>query len=79
MQIGSLVVLYNWCFWFQVLNSEERRKILLAMADALEINESVIRLENGADVADAEEMGYEKALISRLTLRPEKVRALLFT
>ena len=52
---------------------------MLAMADALEINDSVIRLENGADVADAEEMGYEKALISRLTLRPEKVRALLFT
>eukprot|EP00256_Glycine_max_P036499 XP_006583602.1 delta-1-pyrroline-5-carboxylate synthase isoform X1 [Glycine max] len=61
----------------QVLNSEERRKILLAMADALEINESVIRLENGADVADAEEMGYEKALISRLTLRPEKISSLV--
>ncbi|KAG5106491.1 hypothetical protein JHK82_043461 [Glycine max] len=60
-----------------VLNSEERRKILLAMADALEINESVIRLENGADVADAEEMGYEKALISRLTLRPEKISSLV--
>ncbi|KAH1241891.1 Delta-1-pyrroline-5-carboxylate synthase 1 [Glycine max] len=61
----------------KVLNSEERRKILLAMADALEINESVIRLENGADVADAEEMGYEKALISRLTLRPEKISSLV--
>ncbi|KAG4921967.1 hypothetical protein JHK86_050780 [Glycine max] len=61
----------------KVLNSEERRKILLAMADALKNNESVIRLENGADVADAEEMGYEKALISRLTLRPEKISSLV--
>ncbi|RZB52662.1 Delta-1-pyrroline-5-carboxylate synthase 1 [Glycine soja] len=61
----------------QVLNSDERRKILLAMADALKNNESVIRLENGADVADAEEMGYEKALISRLTLRPEKISSLV--
>ncbi|KAG5009855.1 hypothetical protein JHK87_018370 [Glycine soja] len=66
-----------WTSIKEVLNSEERRKILLAMADALEINESVIRLENGADVADAEEMGYEKALISRLTLRPEKISSLV--
>lgn len=49
------------------------------MADALENNDSMIRLENGADVADAEEAGYEKSLISRLTLRPEKARTLLVT
>ncbi|CAJ1801117.1 unnamed protein product [Sphenostylis stenocarpa] len=61
----------------QVLNSEDRRKILLAIADALEKNESTIRLENGADVADAEEIGYEKSLISRLTLRPEKICSLV--
>ncbi|RDX86650.1 Delta-1-pyrroline-5-carboxylate synthase 1, partial [Mucuna pruriens] len=58
-------------------NSEERKKILLAMAEALEKNESTIRLENGADVADAEEGGYEKSLISRLTLRPEKITSLV--
>ncbi|KAG4925068.1 hypothetical protein JHK87_050608 [Glycine soja] len=66
-----------WTSIKEVLNSDERRKILLAMADALKNNESVIRLENGADVADAEEMGYEKALISRLTLRPEKISSLV--
>ncbi|XP_061366065.1 delta-1-pyrroline-5-carboxylate synthase-like isoform X1 [Gastrolobium bilobum] len=60
----------------QVLNSEERRKILLEVADALEKNENMIRLENGADVADAEEAGYEKSLISRLTLKPEKISSL---
>ncbi|XP_017416970.1 delta-1-pyrroline-5-carboxylate synthase isoform X2 [Vigna angularis] len=76
-QFGSLVLLHNWCFWFQLLNSEERRKILLAIADALENNEGSIRLENGADVADAEEIGYDRALISRLTLRPEKISSLV--
>jgi delta-1-pyrroline-5-carboxylate synthetase len=46
---------------------------LLDVADAIEKNESEIRLENALDVADAEEAGYERSLISRLTLRPEKV------
>ncbi|RYR72852.1 hypothetical protein Ahy_A02g007068 isoform D [Arachis hypogaea] len=58
----------------QVLNSEERRKILLAVADALEKNEGMIRVENEADVAAAEAAGYERSLISRLTLKPEKAR-----
>ncbi|KAL2336816.1 hypothetical protein Fmac_011262 [Flemingia macrophylla] len=39
----------------------------------------MIRLENGADVADAEEAGFDKSLILRLTLRPEKVRILVVT
>ncbi|XP_004491997.1 delta-1-pyrroline-5-carboxylate synthase-like isoform X2 [Cicer arietinum] len=61
----------------QVLSSEERRKILMDVADALEKGESLIRIENGADVADAEEAGYERSLISRLTLRPEKITSLV--
>ncbi|MED6199810.1 Delta-1-pyrroline-5-carboxylate synthase [Stylosanthes scabra] len=61
----------------QVLNSEERRKILLAVADALEKNESMIRTENEADVAAAEAAGYEKSLISRLTLKSEKISSLV--
>ncbi|CAK8541731.1 unnamed protein product [Lathyrus sativus] len=61
----------------QILNSEERRKILLDVAKAIEENESMIRIENGADVADAEEAGYERSLISRLTLRPEKIASLV--
>lgn len=47
---------------------------MLAVADALEKNQNMIRLENEADVADAELAGYEKSLISRLTLKPEKAR-----
>jgi delta-1-pyrroline-5-carboxylate synthetase len=61
-------------FVFQALKSEERRKILLAVADALEKNQTMIRLENEADVADAVAAGYDKSLISRLTLTPEKAR-----
>ncbi|RHN46210.1 putative glutamate-5-semialdehyde dehydrogenase, Glutamate 5-kinase [Medicago truncatula] len=61
----------------QILNSEQRKKILLDVAAAIEKNESEIRLENASDVADAEEAGYERSLISRLTLRPEKIASLV--
>ncbi|XP_045794491.1 delta-1-pyrroline-5-carboxylate synthase-like isoform X1 [Trifolium pratense] len=61
----------------QNLKSEDRKKILLDVAAAIEKNESEIRIENAADVADAEEAGYERSLISRLTLRPEKIASLV--
>ncbi|OIW07499.1 hypothetical protein TanjilG_14445 [Lupinus angustifolius] len=63
----------------QVLSSEERSKILLAVADALENNESMIRSENEADIVAAEGAGYEKPLISRLSLKPEKARTSLIS
>lgn len=47
---------------------------MLAVADALEKNQKLIKLENEADIADALEAGYDKSLISRLTLKPEKAR-----
>lgn len=56
----------------QALNSQDRKKILLDVADALEANESEIMAENEADVAAAREAGYEKALISRLALKSGK-------
>lgn len=46
---------------------------MLAIADALEANVSKIRHENEADVDEAELAGFEKPLVSRLTLKPEKV------
>ncbi|KAI4356520.1 hypothetical protein L6164_000538 [Bauhinia variegata] len=61
----------------QALKSEERREILLAVADALEANKTMIRLENEADLIEAEVAGYEKSLISRLTLKPEKISSLV--
>lgn len=56
------------------MSSEDRRKILLDIANALEANEKLIQIENEADVAAARRVGYEKSLISRLTLKPGKAR-----
>ncbi|XVE69256.1 hypothetical protein DITRI_Ditri09bG0137800 [Diplodiscus trichospermus] len=60
----------------QALSSQERKKILLDIADALEANEKLISVENEADVAAAQEAGYEKSLISRLALKPGKISSL---
>ncbi|KAL8504710.1 hypothetical protein ACS0TY_016045 [Phlomoides rotata] len=60
----------------QSVSSEERRKILLDVADALEGKESLINVENEADVAAARRAGYEDSLISRLMLKPGKISAL---
>ncbi|CAL4960453.1 unnamed protein product [Urochloa decumbens] len=57
----------------QKLSSEERKKILLDIADALEANEDAIRSENEADVEAAHSAGYEKSLIARMTLKPGKI------
>uniref|UniRef100_K3XEP5 Delta-1-pyrroline-5-carboxylate synthase n=1 Tax=Setaria italica TaxID=4555 RepID=K3XEP5_SETIT len=57
----------------QKLSSEERKKILLDIADALEANEDAIRSENEADVEAAQGAGYEKSLIARMTLKPGKI------
>lgn len=58
----------------QALSSEERKQILLKIADALEANEKIIRIENEADVTAAQEAGYEKSLVARLALKPGKAR-----
>eukprot|EP00261_Vitis_vinifera_P036014 XP_019077257.1 PREDICTED: delta-1-pyrroline-5-carboxylate synthase isoform X1 [Vitis vinifera] len=60
----------------QALPSKDRRKILLDIADALEANESLIKVENEVDVAAAQEAGYDKSLLSRLTLKPGKISGL---
>lgn len=59
----------------QNLSSEDRRKILLDVADALETNERNILLENEADVSAAINAGHTKAIVSRLTLKSEKARS----
>lgn len=56
------------------MSSEDRKKILLDIADALEANEELIIEENEADVAAAEQEGYEKPLLSRLALKSGKAR-----
>ena len=56
------------------MSSHDRSKILLSVADALEANEKLITAENEADIAEALKARYEKALVSRLALKPGKVR-----
>lgn len=46
---------------------------MLGVADALEANEKLISAENEADVATAQQAGYEKSLVARLALKPRKV------
>ncbi|KAL1544715.1 Delta-1-pyrroline-5-carboxylate synthase [Salvia divinorum] len=60
----------------QAMSSHDRSKILLSVADALEANEKLITAENEADIAEALKAGYEKALVSRLALKPGKVSSL---
>ncbi|GAA3371476.1 glutamate-5-semialdehyde dehydrogenase [Streptomyces sannanensis] len=49
---------------------------LLAIADALEVRASEIVTANGRDIAKAREAGTSEAIIDRLTLTPERVRAI---
>ncbi|EEF38154.1 delta-1-pyrroline-5-carboxylate synthase [Ricinus communis] len=60
----------------QALSSQERKRILLDIADALEANEEQIKIENEADVAAAQLAGLEKSLISRLALKSGKIKSL---
>jgi delta-1-pyrroline-5-carboxylate synthetase len=57
----------------QSLSSEERKKILLTVSDALVANEARIKIENDADVEAAQMSGIAKSLIGRLTIKPGKV------
>ncbi|MGW2325057.1 glutamate-5-semialdehyde dehydrogenase [Streptomyces sp. NPDC001700] len=49
---------------------------LLAMADALEVRTKEIIEANATDVARAREAGTSEAIVDRLTLTPERVRAI---
>ncbi|XP_010534556.1 PREDICTED: delta-1-pyrroline-5-carboxylate synthase A [Tarenaya hassleriana] len=60
----------------QALSSEDRKKTLLGIADALEANETAIKAENDLDVAAAQEAGYEESMVARLVLKPGKVSSL---
>ncbi|KAF3433642.1 hypothetical protein FNV43_RR24745 [Rhamnella rubrinervis] len=60
----------------QAISSQDRKQILLNIADALEANEKLISVENEADVAAAQQAGYEKSLVSRLALKPGKISSL---
>ncbi|KAL6323613.1 hypothetical protein AAG906_039206 [Vitis piasezkii] len=56
--------------------SQDKKKILLVIANALETNEELIKVENDADVKVAQLARYEKSLVSRLVLKPGKISSL---
>ncbi|KAL3622852.1 Delta-1-pyrroline-5-carboxylate synthase [Castilleja foliolosa] len=60
----------------QRVTSEERRQILLDVADVLEEKASLIEVENEGDVEAAHEAGYDDSLISRLVLNRAKISKL---
>nr|AEV46825.1 delta-1-pyrroline-5-carboxylate synthetase [Boehmeria nivea] len=60
----------------QALSSQDRKQILLGIADALEANQKLIAFENEADIAAAQQAGYESSLIARLALKPGKIKSL---
>ncbi|KAL1194950.1 Delta-1-pyrroline-5-carboxylate synthase B [Cardamine amara subsp. amara] len=60
----------------QALSSEDRKQILLDIANALEANEKIIKAENDLDVAAAQEAGYEESLVARLVMKPGKISSL---
>lgn len=60
----------------QALAPQERRNILLDIADALEANEKEILTENEADVDAAQQAGYDPSLVARLALKPGKISSL---
>ncbi|XP_047312589.1 delta-1-pyrroline-5-carboxylate synthase 1-like [Impatiens glandulifera] len=62
----------------QSRTSDERRGILIAVADALEANEELIIAENQVDVEEAEACGYDRSLISRLVMKPGKASIFFF-
>lgn len=54
----------------------EKDDALLAIADALEVRTAEIVAANAKDIAKARETGTSEAIVDRLTLTPERVRAI---
>lgn len=54
----------------------EKDDALLAIADALEVRTAEIVAANAKDIARAREAGTSEAIVDRLTLTPERVRAI---
>ena len=59
------------------LSSDQKNKILLAMADALNAARSTIKVENAKDYAAAKSKGVSDALLDRLTLTDERIDTMI--
>ena len=58
------------------LSTEQKNRILLAMADALVEREVPILEANALDIADAESNGLTAAMVDRLRLDPDRIAAI---
>ena len=58
------------------LSTEDKNRILLAMADELLANEAEILEANAKDIANAEEKGLSSAMVDRLRLDSIRIAAI---
>lgn len=59
-----------------LLRTEEKNKILCDIADAIVAHEKDLISQNARDLAAARENGMRESMIDRLTLTPERIRAM---
>ncbi len=60
-------------FALMTMGTEQKNKILFAMADALESRTEAILSANEEDVVAAEKKGISKAMLDRLSLSPDRI------
>lgn len=59
-----------------IASAERKHAALIAMADAIKRKQEIILQANAIDMANAEEAGLSPAMIDRLKLTPERIRAI---
>ena len=60
-----------------LMDFKQRNAILLSIANALEKNISEIQFHNDIDVETAKKVGFEQALIDRLTLTTKRIEDMI--
>ncbi len=58
------------------LNTDQKNRVLILVADLLESSTSTILEANAADLKQGEEMGLKGAIVERLTLSPDRIRGI---
>jgi glutamate-5-semialdehyde dehydrogenase len=58
------------------LNTDQKNRVLILVADLLESATSTILEANAADLKQGEEMGLKGAIVERLTLSPDRIRGI---
>ena len=58
------------------LNTDQKNRVLILVADLLESSTLTILEANAADLKQGEEMGLKGAIVERLTLSPDRIRGI---